>query len=321
MHIFMTGGAGFLGRAVMRYYQSERPDWTFTIYSRDEAKHMRARSEFPQHSYILGDVQDLDRLTVAMTGADRVIHAAAMKYVPQGETDVQEAINVNVDGSRNVVKAALRNRVHHVLGISTDKACNPQNVYGITKRLMERQFQEAALWVDETNFSLVRYGNVVGSTGSVVPLFRQQAREGRVTLTDGRMTRFWLSVMHAVELIERAFRINDTANQGIIIVPRLAACDMRTVAEAAISVECDGHMPKMGSVKVEELGHRPGEKLHEELLSKNEALNAKNFDGLMVVYPPVLLTPQEPGLYYTSATPDRKLTKDDYIKLINEVPV
>ncbi len=320
MHIFMTGGAGFLGRAVMRYYQENRPDWTFTIYSRDEAKHVKARSEFPQHSYILGDVRDLDRLTIAMTGADRVIHAAAMKYVPQGETDVQEAINVNVDGSRNVVKAALRNGVPHVLGISTDKACNPQNVYGLTKRLMERIFQEAALWVEDTNFSLVRYGNVVGSTGSVVPLFRQQAREGQITLTDGRMTRFWLSVDNAVALIDDAFNINDVTSQGAIIVPRLPACDMMTVAEAAIAVEYDGNKSRMFGINIEEKGHRPGEKTHEELLSKTEALNATNFDGLMIIYPPQVKTPDDPRLYYTSATPDKKLTRDDFIKLINEVP-
>ena len=318
MHIFMTGGAGFLGRAVMRYYQDTQPDWAFTIYSRDEAKHVRARDEFPQHTYILGDVRDLDRLTVAMTGHDRVIHAAAMKYVPQGETDVQEAIKVNVDGSRNVITAALRNHVRHVVGISTDKACNPQNVYGMTKRLMERMFQEAALWTDDTNFSMVRYGNVVGSTGSVVPLFLKQAHEGEVRLTDGAMTRFWLSVTDAVELIDRAFQFNAHPEQAAIIVPRLAACDMLTVAGAAVQVVYQ-EIPE-SYINMVETGHRPGEKTHEELLSKVEAINARNYDGLMIIYPPHVLTPHDPGLYYTSATPDHKITLTEFIKLIQEVP-
>lgn len=312
--IFITGGAGFLGRALLFL---EHQDRRFTIYSRDEAKHAPLKRRYPEHNFILGDVADLDRLTVAMAGHDKVIHAAAMKYVPEGERFVSEAIKVNVLGSQNVITAAIRNGISKVVGISTDKACNPQNVYGMTKRLMERLFQEADT-LTPTRFVTLRYGNVVGSTGSVVPLFREQMRrQRRILLTDKAMTRFWLSVRDAVQMIDLA--LNDVGPmESIILVRRLPACDMLTVAQAVI--EAEGW--KENQIEIVETGQRGGEKIHEELVSKTEAINAETVGGYTLLNSSratmKLTEGQLSEHYYTSATPDHRISKADFVKLIKD---
>ncbi len=312
--VFITGGAGFLGRAFMRWLASQDLSVRCTIYSRDESKHMHARQEFPQHNYILGDVRDSDRLEVAMAGHDTVIHMAAMKYVPEGEKNVAEAIGVNVDGSRNVVRAAIRNQVERVVGISTDKACQPVNVYGMTKLLMERVFQEADSWSD-TKFNLVRYGNVISSTGSVIPLFQRQAREGCITLTDPEMTRFWLTVDQAVSLVHDALM---EPRGGTVLIPRLSAMTMLDVAIAAVSLV--SYEAGLDYPDFKTIGQRFGEKQHEFLLGRSE-FPYTTFCGSKLMR----MTPVTEGVCtepfprpYSSDDPDSWFTIEQMARIIEE---
>ncbi len=314
MRIFITGGAGFLGRAIMARPAlfSSDPDG-FTVYSRDEFKQAHARALFPDAHYILGDVRDRDRLELAMRGHDVVIHAAAMKYVLRGETDAWETIEINVDGSRNVALAAARTGVQHLIGLSTDKACRPVNVYGMSKLLMERLFQEADRW-SETQINLVRYGNVVSSTGSAVPFFRQQAREGRITLTNPHMTRFWLTVDRAVELVAETL---SEPRGGTILIPRLPSATIQVVAEAAIRVE-ETQTPGRDKVMLETIGQRFGEKVHENLLGPEETPYTKR--GPMMRLYPVTEGPLQDHQadMYTSNTPDHIIDVDEMVALIQE---
>ncbi len=320
--VFVTGGAGFLGRALLGRLAEENPSLRVTVYSRDERKQSAVRSDFPHHNYILGDVRDLERLTLAMAGHDTVIHAAAMKYVPQAERNVEEAIAVNVDGSRNVATAALRVGVDRVVGISTDKACRPVNVYGVTKLLMERVFQEADSW-GRTQFNLVRYGNVIGSTGSVIPLFERQARAGRMTLTNPTMTRFWLTVQDAVDLIVKAL---DEPHGGTVLIPRLAATNMKTVAEAVIGLAHPdlGLSVAVAQTQWEEIGQRFGEKVHEELLTPVESIYTERVGSRLMRMWPVTEGERPDHLdgIYTSNTPDEWLYTTQMAAMIagTEVP-
>lgn len=320
--IFMTGGAGFLGRHLMRWYRTNQPHVRFTIFSRDEGKHAVARHEFPEHRYILGDVRDPDRVELAMVGHDTVIHAAALKYVPQCEAFPGEAIATNVDGSRNVAIAAIKNHVNRVIGISTDKACRPENVYGMTKRIMERLFQEADTW-SSTYFTLVRYGNVIASTGSVIPIFREQAANNNLIVTNPQMTRFWLTASDAVEMIEQSLRVSEEF-RGTIMIARLAATDLLTVAYAAAEIETGRSRADLEGDKdfnVQIVGNRGGEKVHEDLLSPSEALQTARFDHLMFLYPPGRTIQQdwEPSIY-TSNTPDHWIESDQLKELIEGSP-
>lgn len=250
--ILITGGSGFLGRGIMRQLH----DNEFTVYSRDEYKQDLCRQKFPNARYIIGDVRDVDRLTLAMYDADTVIHAAAMKYIPEAEANVGECININVNGSHAVLQAARAAGVQKVIGISTDKACMPVNTYGITKALMERIFDEQSRYI---NCSCVRYGNVIGSTGSVIPVFERQLREkGFVTVTGPYMTRYWISIDDAVKLILLAL----DASPGEIVIPMPSAM---TTGDLAKSLAGD---------KIEIIGLRPGEKAHENLLHSQESVRA-----------------------------------------------
>lgn len=272
LKIFMTGGAGFLGRALLSAFAEK--GHTFTVYSRDESKHSIARRRWPYHRYILGDVRDVNRLETAMAGHDIVIHAAAMKFVPEAEHNVFEAIAVNLEGSLNVARVANRVGIKRVVGISTDKACDPVNVYGLTKRMMERAFQEANAW-GGCEYSVVRYGNVIGSTGSVIPMFRRMIREGQtVGLTDPGMTRFWLSHGQAVDLVSSAL----TSPAGTILVPQAKAQTLLDTLKAIALVETGKE-----TIDHKVIGLRPGEKLHEFLLSPSEAHLSRTEEGRFLV--------------------------------------
>jgi len=244
-----------------------------------------------------------------------------MKYVPQAETNVAEALAVNADGSRNVAKAAMRNNVEQVIGISTDKACNPINVYGLTKLMMERLFQEYAQ-LSRTRFNLVRYGNVIGSTGSVIPLFQRQARENKViTLTDPSMTRFWLSETNAVNLILKSLQEPES---GTVLIPRLFSCDMKTLAKAVAYSELINDNEKIELITI---GIRFGEKTHESLLAPNGEPYTDWLNDILDGYGLIRLNPVWKGrklekdiVYrdYNSAEPDGVLDYISLAKLIKE---
>ncbi len=315
--ICVLGGAGFLGRGLLRYIDRHNINANVTVYSRDEAKHYSLRSKFPQVRTVLGDICDTDRLTSVMAGHDLVIHAAALKHIPEAERDVSEAIRVNVEGSRSVIKAAIAARVSRVVGISTDKVCSPRNTYGATKMLMERAFQEADRLASDTEFTCVRYGNVISSTGSVVPLFTDQLkRDGRLSITSPEMTRFWLSIDDAVALVEKSLNFGFA---GGITTLRCAAMGIMDVAEA---VSLYKGIPQKTSPKI--IGLRPGEKLHETLIDEAEAPYAFEEEGYIALEP--ALNQQGPGNVvgtlldgaYSSDEPARWLSIDEFVTLIQD---
>ncbi len=322
MRILMTGGAGFLGRAIMRRTPllfSDPVD--FTVYSRDGIKHSKAQAEFPNAQYIMGDIQDLPRLEAAMAGHDVVIHAGAMKDVPGGERNVAEAVAVNVMGSRNVCTAALRTGIDRVVGISTDKVCRPVNVYGMTKFRMERLFQEADAINHRCQFNLVRYGNVISSTGSVIPLFRRQAREGTITLTKPEMTRFWLRIDDAVDLVWAA--LSETEG-GTILIPRLRSLSMAGVATACGILEMGEEGERLITRSI--IGQRFGEKVHEELVSPVETIYTEEgplmgTTRLLRMFPVTNgMRPHHIDSPYTSDAPDEPLTTAKMMDWIREAP-
>lgn len=274
MRVFVTGGAGYLGRGLLRrVYGTDDPahpadpaltDWQATVYSRDETKQDECRQRYPLARYVLGDVRDADHLYSALVGHDYVIHAAALKYIPEAELNAAECVAINVDGSRNVIKAARQAGVLRVVAISTDKACQPVNVYGASKMIMERLIADQPQWSHPGGplYTAVRYGNVVGSTGSVIPLFqRQYADSGVVRVTDPGMTRFWMGIDEAIDLILAGL----TADNGSVVVPLTRAMTIVDVARAAT----------VDNVHVDVIGTRPGEKTHETLVHFSESVRAR----------------------------------------------
>jgi UDP-N-acetylglucosamine 4,6-dehydratase len=253
--VLVTGGSGSLGHAILARATAEKWDASFIVYSRDEVKQASMREQYPDVRYLLGDVRDAETLESAMRGVDVVIHAAAYKRVPEAEKETMACVQSNVVGSMNVVREAMRAGIPRVIGISTDKASAPINAYGQSKSLMERLFQSAVR--PGCAFTIVRYGNVIASTGSVVPALRAQVALGKpLTLTDPSMTRFWITLDDAVDLILGGL----TLETGSILIPKSWASTMATLAEAV----APGY-PTM------QVGFRAGEKRHEQLLNQHEA--------------------------------------------------
>lgn len=272
MKVLITGGAGFLGRGILRYIGKNDLDWEITCYSRDETKQDEARQRWPKVRFVLGDVRDTDLLTAAAIGHDAIIHAAALKYIPEAELNATECCNVNIGGAQSVVRAARFAGVPTVVGISTDKAVQPVNIYGCSKMAMERIFAESS--GPANSFYCVRYGNVIGSTGSVIPFFQRQAKElGHITITDLNMTRFWMGVDEAIELIMIALR--GDVSPGSIIIPEVQAMKMVDVAEAVAP-----------GIEVKIIGIRPGEKMHEKLLHHEESVRVNRYAGWIELFPP-----------------------------------
>lgn len=268
--VFLTGGTGTLGAALLDRAEREGWDCAFTVYSRDEVKQARLREKHPRQRFVLGDVRDAGWLASQMRGHDTVIHAAACKRVPSIERNTADAVKTNVLGSLNVAQAAATVGVRHAVCVSTDKACLPVNLYGATKMVMERIWQEANGWGDAA-FHLVRYGNVIGSRGSVIPLFlRQAAAGGPLTITDRRMTRFWLTIDRGIDLVLRALSLPG----GTILAPQARA--MAVVDLAACVAP---------GVPTRVVGIRPGEKLHEMLVHGIEAMHAERRDGAFLIWP------------------------------------
>jgi len=300
--VLVTGGAGFLGRGILRAVSQGRLGWDVTVYSRDETKQDLCRRRYPFARYVLGDVRDAERMQFAMVGHDAVVHAAALKYIPEAELNAHECVAVNVHGSLGVIRAARAAQVPRVVGISTDKACQPVNTYGATKMLMERLFSEAS--GPTTAFTCVRYGNVVGSTGSVLPLFAEQYREtGRVRITDSRMTRFWMSVDEAIGLIETAL----SAEPNTIIVPMASAMSLVDAARAATSPD----------VPIDIIGERPGEKHHEMLIHYEESVRVTRREGWYELHPPGSALGGE-AFTLASHSPNHRITIDEMRRMIDD---
>jgi UDP-N-acetylglucosamine 4,6-dehydratase len=274
--ILITGGTGSFGRRCARTLLDEYDPQRLIIFSRDELKQHEMRIsgfDAPNIRYFIGDVRDVDRLRRAFVGVDVVIHAAALKQVPACEYNPIEAVQTNVNGAKNVIEAALDNRVHRVLALSTDKAVSPVNLYGATKLVAEKLFVQANAYRggDPIRFGCVRYGNVVGSRGSVVPLFREQRKNGKITLTDPRMTRFWITLEQGVRFVLRSI---EQMRGGEVFVPKIPSMRMSDLADV-IAPGCE---------RVE-IGIRPGEKLHETLLSEDEARHSVEIDDAYVILP------------------------------------
>ncbi|MFT3694220.1 MAG: UDP-N-acetylglucosamine 4,6-dehydratase (inverting) [Kofleriaceae bacterium] len=272
--VLITGGTGSFGKAfVEKALQSNAKK--VIVFSRDEQKHYQMERGIKDRRvrFFVGDIRDRDRLETALRGVDIVVHAAAMKHVPICEYNPIEAVQTNINGARNLIEAAISNGVERVISLSTDKAVSPANLYGATKLCMEKLLTAANAYSGDraTRFSLVRYGNVMGSAGSVIPLFRNQMTQGKITITDSRMTRFWIEMPEAVALVLRGLEL---MSGGEIFIPKLPTSDIETLAEAVAP----------GTPRTV-VGIRPGEKLHETLISVEEARRTSDIGDLLVVWP------------------------------------
>lgn len=267
--VLITGGSGTLGHAIVRTALQEKWDADFTIFSRSELRQAQMRQKYPQLRYVLGDVRNYDRLQAAVAGHDVVIHAAAVKRIPEAEQQPVNCYETNVIGSMNVVRACIAGGVKRCVGISTDKACRAITAYGASKLAMEKLFQ--AQHDTPTIFTLVRYGNVVASNGSVIPLWRQQAKEGKpISVTRKDATRFWMGEGDAVDLIEHAAH----ESAGTITVPEMRSLSLEELAHIIAP-----------DASVQEIGFRSVEKLHEDLIHTDEAVCRTLDDRHFVVVP------------------------------------
>lgn len=275
--ILITGGTGSFGKKMTQVILENYKPKKLIIFSRDELKQFEmsqrwSTNKYPCIRYFLGDVRDKERLIRAFHGVDYVIHAAALKQVPAAEYNPTEFINTNIIGAMNVIDAALYNHVNNVIALSTDKACNPINLYGATKLCSDKLFVAANAYrgVDGgTVFSVVRYGNVVGSRGSVVPFFKERAKTGVLPITDRRMTRFWITLDQGVHFV---LKVLDLAKGGEIFVPKIPSMKITNLAEA-IAPECAHEI----------VGIRPGEKIHETLIGEDEGRNTIEYKECYVV--------------------------------------
>jgi len=276
--ILVTGGTGSFGKKFVELMLAEYHPAKLIVFSRDELKQHEMRVaglDHPSLRYFIGDVRDVDRLRRAMHGVDFVVHAAALKQVPACEYNPMEAIKTNILGSSNVVEAALDMNVKKVLALSTDKAVNPINLYGATKLAAEKLMVQSNSYAGgmATRVSCVRYGNVVGSRGSVVPIFMQQKAAGKLTITDERMTRFWLTLEQGVRFVINCL---ERMHGGEVFVPKIPSMKIVDLAKAIAP-----------GVELEIVGIRPGEKLHEVLISEDESRSTVELEDMYVVQPSV----------------------------------
>lgn len=307
--ILITGGTGSFGRRYVKTILSRYKPKRLIVYSRDELKQYEMQQEFqsPALRYFIGDVRDGDRLRQAMRGVDCVVHAAALKQVPAAEYNPMECIKTNVHGAENVITAALENDVEKVVALSTDKAASPLNLYGATKLVSDKLFVAANNMTGKhrTRFSVVRYGNVVGSRGSVVPFFEKLVREGATELpvTDERMTRFWITLGQGVDFVLAAF---ERMRGGEIFVPKIPSVRIVDLARAMLP-----------GGRLRFVGIRPGEKIHEAMITPEDALKTLEFSDHYVIQPAIVFIapvdyhtnargekgrPVSPGFEYSSGT-------------------
>ena len=274
-NILITGGTGSFGQKCTEILLEKWDPQRLVVFSRDELKQHEMRQKFtdPRIRFFIGDVRDRDRLYRAMNGVDAVIHTAALKQVPACEYNPFEAVKTNILGGVNVIDAAIDCGVDRVIAVSTDKAVNPVNLYGATKLCAEKLFVQGNAYSTHggTRFSCARYGNVMASRGSVIPIFIQQRTTGTVTITDKRMTRFWITLDQGVEFVLRGLQ---WMRGGEIFVPKIPSMSIMDLA-AAIAPGCE----------VKFTGIRPGEKIHELLLSPDESRQALEFSDMFVIQP------------------------------------
>ena len=285
--VLITGGTGSLGWSlVTRFLQTDIR--RIIIYSRDEFKQYRMEKHFASNRdrlrFFIGDVRDRDRLQRAFSGVDIVIHAAALKHVHLMEYNPIEAVNTNILGARNIIDAAIDQNVEKVVALSTDKAVNPINIYGATKLVSDKLFRSAHAYSGASGpyFTVVRYGNVVGSRGSVIPFFRdlKQQKAPLLPITDLRMTRFFITMQQSVDLVLKAL---DLGHGGELFISRIPSCCIVDLAKAIYP-----------EAKLHETGIRAGEKLHEVLLTEDEARTTYDYGDYFVVYPPTFQSPNKP---------------------------
>ncbi|MBA4367286.1 MAG: UDP-N-acetylglucosamine 4,6-dehydratase (inverting) [Desulfobacterium sp.] len=314
--ILVTGGTGSFGKHFCRIMNDKYKPKVIRIYSRDELKQHEMRQEFGDERlrYFLGDVRDLERLKRAMVGVDIVIHAAALKQVPACEYNPFEAVKTNIIGAQNIINAAIDSGVKKVVALSTDKAVNPVNLYGATKLCSDKIFINGNSYAGEkgTRFSCVRYGNVIGSRGSVIPLFREQQKKGEITITDERMTRFWISLDEAVNLVMDGL---SHMQGGEIFVPRIPSMKIIDLARA-VAPDC----------RIKTIGIRPGEKLHEALITVEDGRNTVKYNGMYIVMPQyewwerknyINATKLPEGFSYTSDNNKEWMSVDDLRMVIS----
>lgn len=317
--ILVTGGTGSFGTAFISYALAECNPRRLVVLSRDELKQYEARQRFaddPRLRWFIGDIRDRRRLERAMYGVDYVVHAAALKQIDTGEYNPFEFVQTNVTGSQNVIEAAIEAGVKKVVALSTDKASSPINVYGATKLCADRLFVSANHYAagHPTRFCVVRYGNVMGSRGSVIPLFRALAERGDVLpITDSRMTRFWITLPQAVRFVADSF---DQMHGGELYVPRIPSMRLIDLARAIAP-----------NSPLKEIGIRPGEKLHEEMISPDDARRTVRHGDRYIVMPHIAGWGYQPpedgepvpeGFAYRSDSNDLWLSERDLLHLVGQ---
>ncbi len=324
--ILITGGTGSFGKCFTKYVLTHYQPKKIIIYSRDEFKQFLMQNDFQEYNknnqlrFFIGDVRDKARLQRAMAGVDYVIHAAALKQVPACEYNPDEAIKTNIHGAQNVIDAALDSgTVKKVVALSTDKAVNPVNLYGGTKLVSDKLFIAANAYAGskDISFSIVRYGNVAGSRGSIIPLFRSIIQNGgtEMPITDYRMTRFWISLTQGVELVIKAL---EEASGGETFISKIPSFKITDLAEAM----CPG-------CTLKEIGIRPGEKLHEIMVTVEDSHMTYEYDKHFIVYPQVMWNDRqqinlsgkkvEEGFSYSSGNNTEWLSVEQIRELLKEV--
>jgi UDP-N-acetylglucosamine 4,6-dehydratase len=317
--VLVTGGTGSFGTAFIRAVLARHDVASIRVFSRDELKQSELEGTIRDQRLrlLLGDIRDRDRLRVATRGVDVMIHAAALKQVPACEYNPFEAVQTNVIGAQNVISAAIDNEVPLTIALSTDKAVNPVNLYGATKLCAEKIVAQADVYAPggPARFASVRYGNVVGSRGSVIPIFKQQAQTGILTITDERMTRFWITLEAAVEFVLSSL---DLVQGGETFVPKIPSMKIVDAAKA-IAPEAE----------LRTVGIRPGEKLHEVLLTEDEARHTYDLGDRYVIMPqrptwhlerPERGEPLPDGFRYSSDNNDWWLTDDELLTMAGALP-
>ncbi len=323
LRVLITGGTGSFGQAMVRALLEEHSPARVVVYSRDELKQYEMAQKFAHYQhpglrFFIGDVRDKERLIHAMEGIDTVVHAAALKQVPAAEYNPFECIKTNVLGAQNVIDAAMANGVKRLVALSTDKAAAPINLYGATKLCSDKLFVAANNYRGHRDIKLavVRYGNVMGSRGSVIPFFLEKRKTGVLPITDERMTRFNITLKEGVDLVLQALT---NMWGGEIFVPKIPSYRITDVAEAVAP-----------SCKLEMVGIRPGEKLHEEMITETDGINTLEFSGHYVIQPAMPLwdakeycnafngKAREYGFNYSSGNNTEWLSVDDIRRLIRE---